>query len=87
MIDRFHHPDKYKTEEELAAENPPTFAELFDEFLKKHSLLEVRKKNFRVAKRALMRYRKTRIWFRRHQGITRTFAVIEKKTAVLNGHT
>ena len=29
----------------------------------------------------------TRIWFRRYQGITRTFAVIEKKTAVLNGHT
>ena len=25
VIDRFHHPDKYKTEEELAAENPPTF--------------------------------------------------------------
>lgn len=22
VIDRFHHPDKYKTEEELAAENP-----------------------------------------------------------------
>ncbi len=64
VIDRFHHPDKYKTEEELAAENPPTFAELFDEFLEKHSLSEVRKKNFRVVKRALMRYelfiRKTR---------------------------
>lgn len=56
VIDRFHHPDKYKTEEELAAENPPTFAELFDEFLEKHSLSEVRKKNFRVVKRALMRY-------------------------------
>ena len=64
VIDRFHHPDKYKTEEELAAENPPSFAELFDEFLEKHSLSEVRKKNFRVVKRALMRYelfiRKTR---------------------------
>src|SRR5699024_8753667 len=51
VIDRFHHPDKYKTEEELAAENPPSFAELFDEFLEKHSLSEVRKKNFRVVKR------------------------------------
>lgn len=56
VIDRFHHPDKYKTEEELAVENPPSFAELFDEFLEKHSLSEVRKKNFRVVKRALMRY-------------------------------
>lgn len=44
VIDRFHHPDKYKTEEELAAENPPSFAELFDEFLEKHSLSEVRKR-------------------------------------------
>lgn len=44
------------TEEELAAENPPTFAELFDEFLEKHNLSGVRKKNFRVVKRALMRY-------------------------------
>lgn len=32
VIDKFHHPEKYKTEEELAIENPPTFAELFDEF-------------------------------------------------------
>ena len=56
VIDKFHHPEKYKTEEELAIENPPTFAELFDEFLEKHSLSEVRKKNFRVVKRALMRY-------------------------------
>ena len=64
VIDKFHHPEKYETEEELAIENPPTFAELFDEFLEKHSLSEVRKKNFRVVKRALMRYelfiRKTR---------------------------
>lgn len=64
VIDKFHHPEKYKTEEELEAENPPTFSELFDEFLEKHSLSEVRKKNFRVVKRALMRYelfvRKTR---------------------------
>ena len=64
VIDKFHHPEKYKTEEELAIENPPTFAELFDEFLEKHNLSEVRKKNFRVVKRALMRYelfvRKTR---------------------------
>ena len=40
------------------------FCELFDEFLEKHNLSEVRKKNFRVVKRALMRYelfvRKTR---------------------------
>ena len=30
-VDKFHHPEKYKTEEELAIENPPTFAELFDD--------------------------------------------------------
>lgn len=56
VIDKFHHPQKYKTKKELAAENPPTFDELFDEFLLKHPLSEVRKKNFRVVKRALMRY-------------------------------
>ena len=35
VIDRIHHLGKYKTEEELAAENPPTFAELFDESLER----------------------------------------------------
>jgi len=34
----------------------PTIGELFDEFLNKHPLSEVRKKNFRVVKRALLRY-------------------------------
>ena len=34
----------------------PTTGELFDEFLNKHPLSEVRKKNFRVVKRALLRY-------------------------------
>ena len=33
-----------------------TFEQLFDEFLDKHSLSEVRKKNFRVVKRTLLRY-------------------------------
>ena len=56
VIDKFHHPQKYKTEKELVAENPPTFTELFDEFLVKHPLSDVRKKNFRVVKRTLMRY-------------------------------
>lgn len=52
VIDKFYRPKKYKTE----AENPPTFTELFDEFLVKHPLSDVRRKNFRVVKRTLMRY-------------------------------
>lgn len=56
IIDSYHHPDKYKTQEEIEAETKPTFEELLDEFLLKHKLSEVRKKNFRVVKRALLRY-------------------------------
>ena len=56
IIDKYHHPNRYKTQEELEAENKPTFKELLDEFLLKHKVSEVRKKNFRVIKRALLRY-------------------------------
>lgn len=56
VIDRYHHPKKYKTEEELLAESKPSLLELFDTFLEKHKLSEVRKKNFRVIRRALGRY-------------------------------
>lgn len=52
VIDKFYRLKKYKTE----AENSPTFTELFDEFLVKHPLSDVRKKNFRMVKRVLMRY-------------------------------
>jgi integrase len=56
MIDRYHHPNKYKTEEQIAAETKPTFQQLLDEFLLKHKLSDVRKKNFRVVCRAMLRY-------------------------------
>lgn len=56
MIDSYHHPDKYKTQEEVEAETKLTFEQLMDDFLLKHKLSEVRQKNFRVVKRALLRY-------------------------------
>ncbi len=56
MIDKYHHPDKYKNKEQIEAERNLSFAELFDDFLLKHKLSEVRKKNFRVIKRILLRY-------------------------------
>ncbi|KAA6320871.1 hypothetical protein EZS27_029413, partial [termite gut metagenome] len=55
-LDRYHHPNKYKTEEQLALETKPTFQQLLNDFLLKHKLSEVRKKNFRVICRAMMRY-------------------------------
>lgn len=56
IIDKFHHPEKNKTEEELAAENPPTFAELFDEFLEKHSLpTSSAKASMRLSKKRMKR--------------------------------
>ncbi len=56
LIDKYHHPDKYKTQEQVEAETKQSFEQLLDEFLLKHKLSEVRKKNFRVVKRALLRY-------------------------------
>ena len=56
IIDKYHHPNRYKTEEETAAESKPNLLELFADFLIKHKLSEVRKKNFRVVQRALARY-------------------------------
>ncbi len=49
IIDKFHHPEKYERSSQ-------TFFETFDEFLEKHKLSEVRKKNYRVVWRALQRY-------------------------------
>ena len=51
-IDRYYNPSKYAVVEEEQF----TFEQLFDEFLLKHDISEVRKKNFRVVKRAMMRY-------------------------------
>ena len=56
MLDRYHHPNNYKTAEQIALESKPTFQQLLDDFLLKHKLSEVRKKNFRVICRAMMRY-------------------------------
>ncbi len=56
QIDKYHHPDKYKTQEQIESETKLTFEQLLEEFLLKHKLSEVRKKNFRVIKRALLRY-------------------------------
>jgi hypothetical protein len=46
QIDKYHHPDKYKTQEQIEAETKLTFEQLLEEFLLKHKLSEVRKKNF-----------------------------------------
>ncbi|MCD8306000.1 MAG: site-specific integrase [Prevotella sp.] len=58
IIERFHHPERYKAAADDPVEEtaPMTFFELFDEFLRLHHLSDVRKKNFYVVKRALMRY-------------------------------
>lgn len=55
-IERYHHPKRFKTEEEIAEESKPTLIELFDLFLTKHKLSEVRAKNYRVIRRGLQRY-------------------------------
>jgi len=56
IIDKYHHPNRYKTEEELMLENKPKLLELFAKFLVEHKLSEVRVKNFKVIQRSLARY-------------------------------
>ena len=51
-LDRYYHPEKYFTPEEIAIK--PTFGELFDSFLEKHPLSEVRKKEFQGGKKSLI---------------------------------
>jgi len=53
-LDKYYNPKKYDIPEEVAIK--PTIEQLCDEFLLKHKLSDVRKKNFRVIKRAMMRY-------------------------------
>ena len=53
-LDQYYNPQKYNLEQVSAIK--PTLTALFDEFLEKHRLSEVRKKNYRVIKRALQRY-------------------------------
>ncbi len=55
-IEEFHHPQRFKTEEEVIEEKQASVHDLFLEFLEKHKLSEVRKKNFRVIGRAMQRY-------------------------------
>lgn len=43
-LDKFYHPEKYFMPEQVVIK--PTTGELFDEFLNKHPLSEVRKKKF-----------------------------------------
>lgn len=55
-IERYHHPQRFQTEDTLTDEIKLQVIPLFDEFLEKHKLSEVRKKNYRVVKRGLQRY-------------------------------
>lgn len=71
-IDRYHHPEHYKTPEQIAAESNPGFHQLLDEFLLKHKVSEVRKKNFRVVQRALLRYE---LYVRETQRRQKSFAL------------
>ena len=52
-LDKYYNPKKYYTEEEVAAEYMPTLIELFELFLEKHKLSEVRKKTYRLVVRTL----------------------------------
>lgn len=54
-VDKQIHPEKYKPLEK-ESEKQKTFFELFDEFLAKHKISDVRKKNYKVVKRALQRF-------------------------------
>ena len=54
IVDRYYHPEDYV--DETTEEKHYTLLELFDIFLNKHKLSDVRKKNFRVIKRVLQRY-------------------------------
>ncbi|MEG1955938.1 MAG: site-specific integrase [Mucinivorans sp.] len=55
-IERYHHPQRFKTEEEIAAESKLRVIPLFEEFLSKHKLSQVRANNYRVIMRGLQRY-------------------------------
>ena len=55
IIDKYHHPNRYKTEEELMLENEPKPLELFAKFLVEYKSSAVRVKNFKVIQRSLAR--------------------------------
>jgi len=53
-LDKYYHPEKHFIPEDVVVK--PSIEQLFDEFLLKHKLSEVRIKNFKVVKRGLLRY-------------------------------
>lgn len=53
VIDRHNFPERYEAQDQVPEQ---TFFGLFDEFLEKRKLSEVRKRNFRVIYRTLQRY-------------------------------
>ena len=54
LIDKYNFPEKYEDKGDEVQK--ATFFDLFDEFLQKRKLSDVREKNFMVLKRALQRY-------------------------------
>lgn len=56
VIDKYHNPSKYKTKETLEEDKDKSIIALFDDFLLKHDISDVRKKNFKVIKRSLQRF-------------------------------
>jgi len=54
-VDKQLYPEKYKPVEK-ESEKKKTFFDLFDEFLSKHKISDVRKNNYKVVKRALQRF-------------------------------
>lgn len=55
-LEQYYNPQKYNVETTTEETAKPTLIALFDEFLEKHRLSDVRKKNYRVIKRGLQRY-------------------------------
>ena len=55
-LEQYYNPQKYNVETASEETAKPTLIALFDEFLEKHRLSDVRKKNYRVIKRGLQRY-------------------------------
>lgn len=54
VVDKYNYPEKYLSQEEVNQNK--TFFQLFDEFLEKRKLSDVREKNYLVLKRALQRF-------------------------------
>lgn len=55
-LEQYYNPQKYNVETATEETAKPTLIALFDEFLEKHRLSDVRKKNYQVIKRGLQRY-------------------------------